>query len=221
MGEFPAFPKVPRLHREVVITEKIDGTNGLVAVYPPDASSEGFPNVERFRVLPDGTCLLAGSRNRWIHPKDDNFGFAAWVWEHAQELSKLGPGVHHGEWWGSGIQRGYGLPRGEKRWSLFNVAKWSDDAKRPECCDVVPTLREGNGDELTPLVRLALDDLHRIGSFASPGFINPEGVVIYHTAANSLFKVTLEGDSEHKSVESFVQRVRAHQGKIDRGLVAI
>jgi hypothetical protein len=29
---FPAFPKIPRLRRRIVVTEKIDGTNALVSV---------------------------------------------------------------------------------------------------------------------------------------------------------------------------------------------
>ncbi len=32
MTEYPAFGKIPRLNREVVITEKIDGTNGLISI---------------------------------------------------------------------------------------------------------------------------------------------------------------------------------------------
>ncbi len=36
------------------------------------------------------------------------------------------------------------------------------------------------------------------GSKAAPGFDNPEGVVVFHTANSSLFKVTLEGDEKPK-----------------------
>lgn len=43
------------------------------------------------------------------------------------------------------------------------------------------------------LMRLRAD-----GSVAAPGFMRPEGVVVYHTAARVLFKVTLEKDAEHK-----------------------
>jgi hypothetical protein len=78
------------------------------------------------------------SRSRWITPDDDNFGFAAWVEANRDELLTLGPGRHFGEWWGSGIQRGYGLPKGEKRFSLFNVSRWGES--RPACCHVVPVL---------------------------------------------------------------------------------
>ena len=36
------------------------------------------------------------------------------------------------------------------------------------------------------------------GSYAAPGFMKPEGIVIYHTAANMGFKKTFEKDSEGK-----------------------
>ena len=73
----------------------------------------------------------------------DNYGFAAWATAHKDELiAGLGAGRHFGEWWGQGIQRKYGLA--EKRWSLFNVSKWTE--ARPACCHVVPTLWRGDFD---------------------------------------------------------------------------
>ena len=102
--EFQEFPKLARLSREVIITEKIDGTNAQI--YIDDAQN-----------------IMAGSRTRWISPEADNFGFAAWARAHRDELLTLGPGRHFGEWWGVGIQRGYGLS--ERRFSLFNTQRWA------------------------------------------------------------------------------------------------
>jgi hypothetical protein len=48
-------------------------------------------------------------------------------------------------------------------------------------------------------INSALVDLGLYGSSASPGFYRPEGVVVYHTAANELFKVTLENDEKPKT----------------------
>lgn len=175
--ELTPFPKIARFNREVIITEKIDGTNAQV------------------HIAEDGT-VRAGSRTRWITPDEDNFSFARWVADHADELRALGPGSHFGEWWGSGIQRGYGLQKGEKRFSLFNVARWSDDSVRPKCCSVVPLLGRGIGIEL--LAVNILQDLRDKGSVAAPGFMRPEGVVIFHTASSQLFKITLEGDEVPK-----------------------
>ena len=41
MPEFVPFPKIARLHREVVISEKIDGTNASVTVLE-DAEPKGI-----------------------------------------------------------------------------------------------------------------------------------------------------------------------------------
>ena len=174
---FEPFQKIPRLSREVVITEKIDGTNAQVYI------------------TEDGD-IFAGSRTRWITPGKltDNHGFAAWVEGNKQDLLRLGPGRHFGEWWGQGIQRGYGLK--EKRFSLFNVSKWEDASVRPECCHVVPTLSMGQFS--TDAVNAAVEELRKRGSFAAPGFMNPEGIVVYHVALGGYFKKTLEKDDEWK-----------------------
>ena len=84
----------------------------------------------------------------------------------------------------------------EKRFSLFNVSRWRDNPDRPFCCGVVPVLYEGMFD--TEMVDYCLDILKRDGSVAAPGFLHPEGVVVFHVAANVFFKKTLEHDSEGK-----------------------
>lgn len=181
MIEFKEFPKIARLNREVIVTEKIDGTNAAVVVVDDGAG---------------GYAVGAQSRSRVITPADDNFGFARWVQEHQAELAMLGPGHHFGEWWGSGIQRGYGLT--EKRFSLFNVSRWSDDAVRPACCHVVPVLARGEAHESFSVVERCLNELRAIGSKASPGFLKPEGIVAFHVQGNLMFKATLEKDEEWK-----------------------
>jgi len=177
MVEFKAWPKIPRLENEkYIITEKIDGTNGCI--YIGDV----------------GGAMLVGSRSRWITPANDNHGFARWAYDHAEELQALGPGRHFGEWWGQGINRGYGLK--EKHFSLFNVKKWASAMDRPACCEIVPVL--ASGDFTSELVLASMDMLMVNGSFAAPGFMRPEGIVIYHTAGNLLFKKTFENDEKGK-----------------------
>jgi hypothetical protein len=171
---FPAFPKIPRLRRRVVVTEKIDGTNALISISP------------------EGT-IRAGSRSRWITPEADNFGFARWVSENAADLAKLGPGHHYGEWYGAGIQRRYGLDH--KRFALFNAGRWSDPESRPACVGCVPILADGIGETV---IEGAIDRLRAEGSIAVPGFMRPEGVVVWHSASGSLYKVLLEGDETPK-----------------------
>jgi hypothetical protein len=210
--EFQEFPKIARLSREVIVTEKIDGTNAQVCIVELD----GYP-VEGCVYQSDGLAIFAGSRTRWITPECDNHGFAKWVKDHAEELmAGLGPGRHFGEWWGAGIQRGYGLPKGEKRFSLFNTIQWclSDQEPQrietgdpkiekyqqrlPAFCSLVPVLGRGLFD--TDLISYCLHDLRDNGSKAAPGFMNPEGVVAYHVAGNVAFKKTL-GNDGHKAIK--------------------
>ena len=179
--DFVEFPKIARLSRECVITEKIDGTNGCICIGE------------------DGSFQV-GSRTRWLTSETgDNHGFLLWALTNKDELLKLGPGTHFGEWWGSGIQRGYGLVKGEKRFSLFNVHRWSDDVVRPVCCSVVPELWRGIFN--TQDANEALDSLRRNGSKASTGFMKPEGIVIFHTAGGYLFKKTIEKDEQPKGLQ--------------------
>lgn len=177
MTDFVPFPKIPRLKRGCIITEKIDGTNAQVVI-----DAEG--NVR------------AGSRNRWITPDNDNFGFARWVYEHEDELRALGVGQHFGEWWGSGIQRTYGLK--EKKFSLFNTGRWSNPEDRPSCCDAVPVLYAGQF--ATDTVDWVLDSLKSGGSVAAPGFDKPEGIIVFMVASHHLYKVLAENDTEPKSL---------------------
>ena len=194
---FKEFPKMARLSREVIVTEKLDGTNASIFITP-----EGD--------------FLTGSRTQWITPERDNHGFSSWAHGHKDELMQLGPGHHFGEWWGSGIQRGYGLTKGEKRFSLFNVVRWCLHGTEPQCiitgdpriekwqdiapacCSLVPILYRGIFD--TAFAQGALTALGAGGSVASPGFKNPEGIVVFHIAGNVGFKKTL-GNDGHKGVK--------------------
>lgn len=186
---FAEFPKMARFSREAVITEKIDGTNAQILIEQ------------------DGT-FLTGSRNKWITPEDDNAGFSRWAHEHRDELvSGLGPGRHFGEWWGAGIQRRYGLK--EKRFSLFNVHRWvpvglpktEKQDHPPACCSVVPVLWRGNFDEINVEIDNCLKQLAINGSVAAPGFMDPEGIVVFHLAANLGFKKTIKNDETPKSLQ--------------------
>ena len=172
--QFEEFPKISRLFREVSITEKIDGTNAQIIVQADGA-------------------VQAASRSRLVTPEDDNYGFAKWVKANEDELRQgLGEGRHFGEWWGSGIQRNYSQTT--KRFSLFNTHKWTE--VRPACCDVVPIIWAGIYSP--SCVHDALKVLRNEGSKAAPGFMKPEGIIIWHTAAQTYFKVTLEKDDEWK-----------------------
>lgn len=171
--EFKPWPKIPRLRRNVIVTEKLDGTNACV-------------------VVTDDGRVYCQSRTRLITPEHDNYGFAKWVKAHEAELQALGPGHHFGEWWGKGIQRGYNQI--EKRFSLFNTARWANPS-RPECCGVVPILYQGLmlGQEFE-------DAIHIEKSVAAPGYPFPEGVVVFHPQSGTMFKFTVDGDGHKEAL---------------------
>jgi hypothetical protein len=217
--EFVGFPKIARLNRDVVVTEKIDGTNAQVYIVDAEGP-EGAIVGERYPAAWQETAdrqflVTAGKRTAWIKPgRDDNHGFAAWVWEHADELaSGLGTGRHFGEWWGSGINRGYGLQNGEKRFSLFNVKKWGTGTSCPSCCGVVPLLAAG---PLNNAVDRGMQILREEGSQANPGFMKPEGVVVFHPKASTSFKVTLENDEVPKYETRFGAKARRRRRGADQ-----
>lgn len=225
--DFQGFPKIPRLFREVVITEKIDGTNGAIGIRefpfgwhvggicdgcdgelphdhdrPDNTRLVSGPNNTDYEHggdgLPDKEYLVyAQSRSRVIGTAADNHGFAQWVYDNAYSLvADLGPGLHFGEWWGLGINRSYGLK--EKRLALFNTKRWEDAEEKftTPGLGVVPVIERGEFS--TTMVKGALELLRIGGSWAAPGFMNPEGVVVYHTAGNNLFKATIDNDAEPK-----------------------
>jgi len=214
--DFRKFPKIPRLNREIIITEKIDGTNAAIGIVEVPPTVEGGTGYYR---------AYAQSRNRVLTPENDNFGFANWVRHHEGTLVRvLGPGLHFGEWWGVGIGRTYDLS--ERRFSLFNTAKWVKaevadglvllpalEWARERGCALytVPVLYTGpwmtyfpdDGDlpgidEKTYAPDRTLRRLANEGSHAVPGYLRPEGIVVYHKAGGVLFKATVEHDEEYK-----------------------
>ena len=199
---FEGYPKTPRFEKPVIVTEKIDGTNAQIYIrptdefYDPQYDSLIF-NQNEDNSEPNGYLLRAGSRNRWISPSDDNYGFANWMFDNAAELVKLGVGRHFGEWWGRGIGRGYDLDT--RKFSLFNVSRWlklngvygtgSGIPKWvqtcPSCCDVVPVLdRDAEFADVYGIMTW----LESVGSIANPGYKRPEGVVAFHTGSGQVYK---------------------------------
>jgi len=165
--DFRAFPSIPRLSKEMVISEKIDGTNACI-------------------VIDSDWNIQAQSRSRIITPDDDNMWFAYWVEKNQEELKSLWEWYHYWEWWGGKIQRGYWLK--EKRFSLF-FYRW--EGTIPSIVSVVPVLY--TWDFCTQKIDEVMEDLCQHGSYAAD-FMNPEGIVIYHTAWKCVFKKTFDND---------------------------
>ncbi len=227
MLEFQKFDKIPRLSRDTVITEKIDGTNAQVCIisykdlftnfkFEKDKSAieEMYDFVERYCVYKtlaitdedDILFMFAGSRKRWLDcsSKGDNYGFAKWVKANADKLLELGEGRHYGEWYGNDIQRNYDLD--EKRFALFNSGRWSNrdiplevTDKRNYCPECCSVVPVlYTGVFDTIRIESVLESLRINGSKAVSDFMRPEGIVIYHSASGKLFKKTIDNDSKPK-----------------------
>lgn len=178
-NEFQKFNEIVRLNTNVVITEKIHGTNAQISVqeYAPEKHS-----------------VRAGSRERWVTPEDDNYGFARKIYDNQDEVIKaLGVGRHFGEWYGSGINSGYNLK--EKRFALFNSYRWAPAKEQgllPSWIDVVPVLYQGafkDGIIQEVMTRLKLE-----GSAISKGFMKPEGIVIRFDRNGAMFKHVFDAE---------------------------
>jgi hypothetical protein len=175
VAEFKAFSEIARLSSNVTITEKIHGTNAQIYIAEGD--------------YPGEVDVRAGSRTRWLTPDDDNYGFAKWVEENKTALvEKLGLGRHFGEWYGSGINAGYGLK--EKRLALFDTR--FDGKELPAGVDVVPVLYQGPWNPF--VVETAMAELKEKGSRIAPGFMKPEGIVIRFDRNGVLFKHVFEAE---------------------------
>ena len=176
--EFNGYPKTKRLDDATfVISEKIDGSNGVIHVDPYTKA------------------VTAGSRSKWLGDDGskswDNHGFGEWVKENTSELQKLPAGIHYGEWYGRGINRNYGLK--ERKFMLFDRKKYQDLPSLPECVEL-ETL-------LTPELSIwflgrtcceELDDLKENGSRHVPGFMKPEGIIVRFKSMGQVMKVILD-----------------------------
>ena len=207
---FRAWPKTGRLRRSFVITEKIDGTTAGVLISSADGTY-AEPPLTTVRMGSRNYGLWAQSRNRLVYPDTpgavrDHFGFAQWALDNAEELViALGPGRHYGEWWGKGIQRGYGLSR--RVFSLFNIESLSyryNSYGEPWCggdLRVVPLLLAGESFS-SDAVDAAMADLCQYGSMAAPGAramgIDPEGIVVHWPSSDTRFKVMYADDEYAK-----------------------
>lgn len=105
--KFEPWPKtlhVDKVMGNVIVTEKIDGTNACI-------------------VFQDDGYMFTQSRNRIITPDQDNQGFAKWAYRNQKNLFYIfGPGRHYGEWWGKKIGRTYNMQHNV--FSVFNNGRF-------------------------------------------------------------------------------------------------
>ena len=198
MQPFEEFAKVERLQQNITISEKIHGTNAQILIMESATPQHDKDLAARNGcVLSDSTfTVMVGSRTRWIKPDDDNYGFAAWVHQNVNALfAALGPGQHFGEWYGRGINAGYGLP--DRRFALFNTHRWTEPKAQgllPDGVDVVPVLY--SGPFITTILDETMDRLRESGSVLVPGYMKPEGIVVRFDRSHVLMKRTFESEDE-------------------------
>lgn len=204
--EFQAWPKTPRLFRDIVITEKIDGSNSAIIIQEIDPHEATNPDALAIVKIDDDYYEVgAQSRKKLITPgkTTDNYNFAQWVQGNAELLvEQLGPGRHFGEWWGKGIQKRYG-DLDYRVFSLFNVGRYGDTFFRtedlngtPVNVESVPVLYEGPFSE--EVIHLVAKELLKNGSLAAPFAPNPEGLMIYHTQSRKAYKFTFDNNDKGK-----------------------
>ena len=185
---YPSFPSIERLENLYChITEKVDGTNGLIEI-----------GIQTDLLL----TVNFGSQNRYISSHDDNMGFVNFFEQHTgdifniydmikEEKGDITLPLHiYGEWFGKGIQRGYGLA--DKHFMPFSefLATKLIDAGVPNIKMPV-TLHSGKFSIAT--LDGCMNKLKDEGSQVIPGYNRPEGVVIYFPTYNFRLKETFEG----------------------------
>ena len=181
---FKPWPKIPRVSNEsFIVTEKIDGTNACIVIQTKTGNNKlpvPMPLAETYTHF-----IWAQSRTRMVYPECDNFGFAEWVRDNKETLiQELGAGYFYGEWWGKRIQRGYNL--NERRFSLFNPNIVSS------VCSAVPIIGTTDMEHLYKDLEEFASVLKDKGSLASPGFMKPEGLVIYAEQAKTHWKYIID-----------------------------
>ncbi len=205
--DFIPYGKTARLHRNAVISEKLNGTNASVFFVPLEEgeTTRDHPNARAF--LHDKIAVYAQSRNRMLVPGEDNAGFGAWVEKHALEIfAVLGVGRFWGEWYGPGVQKN---PHDveHKRFALFEVQR----APIRALSETPLLFEDGTQLEGVPILYQgkfsgsAVDDaLIRLGQHGTQ--VNgasengrPEGIIVYLSEIQTRLKVLLEADHLSKT----------------------
>lgn len=102
---------------------------------------------------------------------------------------------------------------GEQKWPEFDLEIQTRETKIQSVLNQIIEIRDDSDEKFTqrlhdlaapinPRPRYApsfiMEWLKRNGSFAVPGYMKPEGIVIYHKASDICFKATCEKDEEYK-----------------------
>ena len=209
-ASYPSFSSIERLENiYCVISEKIDGTNGLIEIQNKANNSNTGSMIVKF-----------GSRNRYISFSDDNAGFANFFRHYEKKFKNMAKEIIassynedsqtdeiptenyplriYGEWFGKGIQRGYGLD--DKYFMPFSsfYAEHMIKAGIPNI--MMPNIMY-TGKFSLEVVDNCMNCLTS-GSFHNliTNYDNPEGIVIYFPKYNFRLKQTFEGSKWERNI---------------------
>lgn len=176
MSEWTGFPKIARLNRDCVVTEKVDGTNAAILI-----------QSGRLRVY---------SKSEELTGSIDSYGFYAWVMERKRAiLDTFEDGLLRGEFAGPGINRNRHQLTSKTFYCFAAEPRVREGVTGlPDGFNVVPVLYEGPFD--TAAINREVDRLRINGSLVGG---TPEGVVVFHLAGSVGFKVTCLNDNTPKS----------------------
>lgn len=183
--DFKGYPKTPRLEQETVtISEKVDGTNGVLYIHKPHLCDV----TNGIELSP---YVLAGSRSKWLQDEGkkswDNHGFGAWVAEHASELHNLPAGFHYGEWYGKGINHGYGMT--DRKFMLFNRKRYERLEDLPKCVELETIIEdEVPVYELLSVIDRIKNEVSVKGSYHVPGQAMVEGLIMRFRLSAKVYK---------------------------------
>lgn len=183
--KFVAYPKTRRLEDETVtISEKVDGTNGVLFIHKPHL-------CDVLNGSTDAPYILAGCRSRWLKDDDtkswDNHGFGKWVAENAQALHALPEGFHYGEWYGKGINHGYGMK--ERRFMLFNRKRYENLTYLPKCVELETIIEDDVPvAELSSVIDRIKNKATVNGSFHIPESGMVEGLIMRFKLSARVYK---------------------------------
>lgn len=191
MYDYPEFPSIERFDNVYcIITEKIDGTNGLIEIGTNGITEEGI--------------VMFGSRKKYLYPGKDNYGFLAFFSPYVSELLKIckeikeentdfdfinNPPIRiYGEWFGKGINRGYNLS--DRQFMPFN-SYYADKLRNIPNITQPEPLHQGKFSR--EILNDCMNFLREEGSQVVPGYKNPEGVVAYFPKYKFSLKETFDG----------------------------
>ena len=177
---YNSFPSIERLENiYCIISEKIDGTNGLIEI--------------------NETNVRFGSRNRYVFFNDDNAGFANFFRDYEARFKDAAKDIItdesyplriYGEWFGCGIQRNYGLK--DKFFMPFHLfySKKLIEYQIPNI--VTPNIMYA-GKFSIEVVDACMQQLKLDGSGVVKNYKQPEGIVIFFPKYNFRLKETFDG----------------------------